>query len=92
MDLSAENERVAVHAPGNDPSVFGDTVIVIPDAARDIETPERPRAVPCPAREYSMGNAAQFAKMLELIIGDAIVCNKLQYDGSFTPKVIVKSH
>jgi len=79
VDLLAENEHVAVDAPGNDTSVFCDAVIVISDAARDIETPERPRAVPCPAREYSMGNTAQFAKLFELIIGDAIIGNKLQY-------------
>jgi hypothetical protein len=61
MDLLTENECITINTPGNDASVFRDAVIVISDAARDIETPERTLAVSSPAREYSMRNAAQSA-------------------------------
>ena len=36
MDLLTENESIAINTPGNDASVFCDSLIVISDAARDI--------------------------------------------------------
>ena len=62
--------------------------IIISDTAGDIETLKRALAVPGAAREYSMGDSAQPAQIFKLIMGDAIICDLLQYYNSPFPNSI----